>query len=533
MAGGKLTARQKMINMMYLVLTSLLALNVSKEIIKTFNLLENSLDKSTFNIANKSEQLRYSLLQKSEQENEKAREAHVIALEVKNTADAFYSYVENIKKELEKRANGRAEETSKQEGKTELLEGDNIEKHAHFFVGEKNGEKVEKQTNDTRKKLISAIYKAKNNKVLNPTHSKDAFFNARIKELEGKATLTADATINAEGKKVSWTGMFLENSPLAGVMTILSKIQNDCRNLESEVTQTLAESVGINNIEVDGVYPVIAAPTSAILTGQTYEADLFLAAYNSQSTMQVMVNGQAVEVKEGKGKFRVAGNTPGNYNYKVAMNLPGSAKTYTAEGQYSVFSPMASVSCDELQIFYVGLENPVTVSAAGIKPEDLIISSTVGTIERVSTGKYHVLIPARTANECVINISARGADGRVMPLSTQKFRIRNVSKPIAKAGPVSLDKTVNIAELLVQANLTASNPDFPYQSVSYRITSYRYTLLGSSGRSKTGNVNGASLTALKEALKSAKPGDYLLLDNLFYSGPDGIKPLANIGVQLK
>lgn len=533
MAGGKLTARQKMINMMYLVLTSLLALNVSKEIIKTFNLLENSLDKSTLNIANKSEQLRFSLSQKAHQDNEKAREAHVIAMEVKNTADAFYSYVENIKKELEKRANGRAENNAKQEGKTELKEGDNIEKHAHFFVGEKNGEKVEKQTNDTRKKLIGAIYKAKNNKLLNLNHSKDAYFNEKIAELEGKSTLVAEATTDAEGKKVSWTGMFLENSPLAGVMTILSKIQNDCRNLESEVTQTLAESVGINNIEVDSVYPVIAASTSAILTGQTYEADLFLAAYNSQSAMQITVNGQPVQVEGGKGKFRITGNTPGNYNYKVAMNLPGSTKTFTTEGQYSVFSPMASVSCDELQIFYVGMENPITVSAAGIKPEDIIISSTVGTIERVSNGKYHVLIPARTANECTINISARGADGRVMPLSTQKFRIRNVSKPIGRVGPISLDKPTAIAELMVQNNLTASNPDFPYQSVSYRITSYRYTLLGSGGRPKTGNVNGSSIAALKEALRSAKSGDYLMLDNIFYSGPDGIKPLGGIGVQLK
>lgn len=532
MATGKLNARQKMINMMYLVLIALLALNVSKEIIKTFNVLENSLDKSNFSILNKSDKLRKAIFQKAQKDNNKAAEAYKLAEEVKKTAENFYQSIEKIKIELEKRANGRDKNAPNALGKSELKEGDNIEKHAHFFIGEKNGEKVEKLTNKTRVDLINALYKAKGNEILNPDHKNDDLFNSKIKEIESKSTLVAEAVKNSEGKKVSWTSMFLENAPLAGVMTILSKIQNDCRNLESEVTQALAESVDANDISVDSVNAVIAAPTSAILTGQTYEADLFLSAYNSQADMTVMVNGQPVEVRDGKGKLKITGTAPGEYSYNVSMNMPGMDKAVTTTGKYSVFSPMASVSCDELQIFYAGLENPITISAAGVLPDNVIPTINVGTLKKVGNGKYHVLIPNRTSNDCVITLNARMEDGRVVSMGTQKFRIRNVPAPYPRIGTLDVSRPVSIAALRVQGHLALSNPEFPYQSVRYQVNSFKFSILSGRFGSKSKNIVGSSLANVKDYLDLVKPGDFIVIENIFYQSPSGIKPLGAVTVSL-
>lgn len=531
MASGKLSPRQKMINLMYLMLIAMLALNVSREIIKTFHVLENSLDESTLNITNKSLKMRNSILSKANTNNEKAKVAYEIAEQLKNNADEFYKSIEAMKKDLENRADGREKIDKQSKGKPELKQGDNIEKHAHYFIHEKNGEKLEKNINETRKKLISALHTAKENKLLNPEGKNTRYFEEKIKEIEFKSMLVADQMVDSEGKKIAWSNMFLENAPLAGVMTILSKLQNDCRIMESDITQILAETIGINDIGIDSVNAVISAPSSAIMTGETYEADLILAAYNSNADMQVMVNGQAVDVVNGKGKIKFTGTNPGEFSYNVSMQVPGMDKPATTQGKYAVFAPMASVSCDELQILYVGMENPITVSAAGVKPEDLILSSSMGNLKKIANGKYHVLIPTRTGNECVVTVQARTSDGRVVNLAKQIFRVRNVSKPSFSIPGIDLNKPVPVSSLCLIKTISASNPDFPYQSAQYKILSCKVNLVGQKGPHPY-NIVGNNLSSISSALCAMRPGEFVFFSDIRVQKPDGVTYLNPISLQI-
>ena len=544
MAGGKTTPRQKMINMMYLVLTALLALNVSKEIIKAFNLIENSLITSTSNIKAKNDMARKAI---AKEENESAKAAGKYADEAKKIADQFEKNIDGIKADLEALAEGRKKEPEDmlvKGGVAELVQGDNMEVHANYFLLEKGanrkdgkpwsfaptgkmrGEAVQAMINGTREDLLKVLDAAIKDPNLG---GKDD--NGETKKLlqEAKKSLAEKTALIAEDAKKKdeghggWVSMYLEHSPLAGVFALLSKYTNDARSLESEITATLAKAVNASDFKFDKLAAVISAPNSAIMQGQTYEADIMLAAYNSKAQMNITANGAAVEIKEGIGKYKATGVTPGEMSYKVNITVPGpggKTENLVAEAKYSVFPPMAAISADELRVFYVGLENPISVAVAGVDPKNISVSVSAGNLQRRPDGRYNVLFPARTANESIVSVTAKMGDGRVMNMGSQKFKIRNVPKPVFRAGAIAFDKPITLSALQVQSTAVALLENFVYEGVKYTIQSYKFTGIGSRGP-KPVNVTGASLAPIKPILSSMRPGEFVMFTEIRAVGPSG------------
>lgn len=204
----------------------------------------------------------------------------------------------------------------------------------------------------------------------------------RMKAIEEKTSLYANNSLNSSGTEESWVSMYLEHSPLAGVFAMLSKVENDSRSMEAEVMQALAESVNAADYKFDKLIPVVSSATSAVLTNQTYEANILLAAYNSKAQMFVTVNGRPIEVVDGVGKYKVTSSSPGSQKYKVGIQVPkpngGGSDNYETEAEYSVFAPQAAISADELNVLYVGLPNPISVSVGGVDPKNVTVSVVGG-----------------------------------------------------------------------------------------------------------------------------------------------------------
>jgi len=444
MAGGKTTPRQKMINMMYLVLTALLALNVSKEIIKAFNLIENSLNTSTGNIKAKNDMTLKAI---GKEENESAKAALAIANEAKKITDQFEKNMDGVKTDLEDVSGGRKKEPEAllvKGGVPELSQGDNMELHANYFLlenkpskpdgkpwvyapsGKMRGDAIFDEINKTREDLLALLDKAIKNPNLGGKDDKGEtkkLLEEAKASLKAKTALIAENGKNSDGREQKWVSMYLEHSPLAGVFALLSKYVNDARSLESEVTAVLAKAVNASDFKFDKLAAVISAPSSAIMQNQTYEADIMLAAYNSKAQMNITVGGSAVEIKDGIGKYKVTGGSPGEFNYKVNIAVPGPGgkiENLTAEAKYSVFPPMAAISADELNVFYVGLDNPISVAVAGVDSRNVSVSASAGNLENVGGGRYKVLFPARQGNESIISVSAKMGDGRVVPMGSKK-----------------------------------------------------------------------------------------------------------------
>jgi gliding motility-associated protein GldM len=320
--------------------------------------------------------------------------------------------------------------------------------------------------------------------------------------------------------------MYLEHSPLAGVFALLSKYTNDARSLESEITATLAKAVNASDFKFDKLAAVISAPTSTILEGETYEADIMLAAYNSKAQMNITVNGSPVEIKDGIGKYKFTGQkaTPEPFSYKVNISVPGpggKTENLTSEGKISVLAPFAAISADELNVFYVGLDNPISVAVAGVNdPRNVNVSVSVGNLQRRPDGRYNVLMPARTANESIVTVTAKMGDGRVMNMGSKKFKIRSVPKPVFRAGAVSFDKPVVLSALAVQSTAVALLENFVYDGVKYQIQSFTFTGIGSKGPKKI-NCTGASLAPIKGILSSMRAGEFVMFSEIRAVGPSG------------
>jgi len=556
MAGGKTTPRQKMINMMYLVLTALLALNVSKEIIKAFNLIENSLNTSTSNIKAKNEMTLKAI---GKEENESAKAALAIANEAKKITDQFEKNMESVKNDLENLSGGRKKDPEAllvKGGVPELTQGDNMEVHANYFLlenkpnrpdgsayafapsGVMRGDAIFESINKTREDLLALLDKAIKNPNLGGKDDKGEtkkLLEESRNSLKAKTALIAENGKNSSGTEQKWVSMYLEHSPLAGVFALLSKYVNDARALESEVTAVLAKAVNASDFKFDKLAAVISAPSSAIMQNQTYEADIMLAAYNSKAQMNITVGGSAVEIKDGIGKYKVTGGSPGEFNYKVNIAVPGPGgkiENLTAEAKYSVFPPMAAISADELNVFYVGLDNPISVAVAGVDSRNVAVSASAGNLQNIGGGRYKVLFPARQGNESIISVSAKMGDGRVVPMGSKKFKIRNVPRPVFRAGAISFDKPIQLSALMAQSSAVAILENFVYDGVKYSVQGYTFTGIGRTGPKKA-SITGASLQGIKGILGGMRAGEFVMFSDIRAVGPSGPVFLENVSGMLQ
>lgn len=549
MAGGKVSARQKMINMMYLVLTALLALNVSKEIIKAFNLIENSLDNSTKNIVQKNTAVLGGLV-KTAAENKAAAAAVSYCNQVQGISKSLIDRLNAIKNELLLRSGdqkdpkmGRKQEPEAmlvKGGVAELAQGDNMEVHGNYFMvenGGKNGIDLQDAINKARIDMLAVMSKASNDPVLAASPETKKMLLDRMKAIEEKTSLYANNATNSSGTEQTWVSMYLEHSPLAGVFAMLSKVENDSRSMEAEVMQALAESVNAADYKFDKLIPVVSAATSAVLTNQTYEANILLAAYNSKAQMVVTVNGRPIEVVDGVGKYKVTSASPGTQKYKVGIQVPkpngGGSDNYETEAEYSVFAPQAAISADELNVVYVGLPNPISVSVGGVDPKNVSVTVTGGgvSLRANKPGSYNAIIPTRNGNECMINVTAKLPDGRTVSMGSKKFKVRNVPRPVFKAGSVGFSGPISLAAMKVQANAVAALDNFVYDGVKYDVLSYRFTCIGRrTNGPKIQVVNGSSLAPIATFLKMLGPGDLIQFDQIKVVGPDRVpKFLDNVG----
>lgn len=554
MAGGKLSARQKMINMMYLVLTALLALNVSKEIIKAFNLIENSLDNSTRNIVQKNNAVLAALQKTAGQDNQAAKVAVEKVNEAHKISEQLIKKLGQIKNDLlilsgdgkDPKTGRKSDEEGQlvKGGVNELMQGDNMEIHANYFVVEEQGRRgteLQKAINDTRNAMLNVLESATKDTSLAKNPETIKFLKERKAAIEAKTSLYAEDGTSSTGSPQTWVSMYLEHSPLGGVFAMLSKIENDCRALEAEIAQALAESVNATDYKFDSLIPVVSSPMSAVLTGQTYEANILLAAYNSKAQMRVLVNGNPIDVIAGVGKYKVTPQSPGGAKYKVGIEVPtpggGAPKVYETEAEYSVFAPQAAISADELNVFYVGLDNPISVSVGGVDPKNVMVRVVGGGTKLVNgpPGKYKVLVPTRQGNECMVEVAAKLPDGRVVSMGKKKFKVRNVPRPYFKAGSVGFAGPISLSSMKVQSTAVAQLDNFIYDGVKYNIVGYRFTCVGRrTNGPKVVNVDGASLEPIKPLLARLGSGDVIQFDQIRAVGPDKqVKFLDNAGGTLQ
>ena len=530
MASGKLSPRQKMINMMYLVLMALLALNVSKDILKAFHMFEISFIKANKNADEKNSSVMKMFQENMDDANKrgKTEKWFNLAKEAQRLSKELCDYIEADKNTIVKNADGRIEAKDGEKGLTELAQPQNLELHANYYAEgpgkQGKGKVLQTKINDTKSKMLALLKEVKGGDQL-------------IKTLETTTQLKADNPKAAGSDHLSWADDNLVHSPLAGVTTFLTKVQNDCKSLEADVLSALAQNIDAATVKFDKQMAVIIAESTNVMSGSSFKAKVALAAYNSTAAQKILVNGSPVPVKDGLGEinFPASGVGSKTVSAKIETVDPATGATIFVEAapiEYTTFMPSATISADAMNVLYIGLENPMSISVPGVAPSQVYPNATGISLKPAGAAGKYIATVAAGNKEGTISVSAKMPDGTSKQMGTMKYRIKAVPKPEAQLGTLQSGNYTK-GEIGSQSILYAYLNNFVFEGVKYTVTRYRVIFMPKKGYMEESSVSGNGTAAIKGYASKAKAGDLLVLDGIRATGPGGERPLNPITYTFK
>lgn len=499
MAAGKQTTRQKMINIMYLVLLAMLALNVSDTILNAFKNINDSLVSSKTNVNTSIDQL-FTSFQNTKLKDEPARAQPIWekANKAKAYADELNNYVQKLKDRFNEEGKGIDEETG------DLVERANLDIAQGIMINQKEGQKLKVKINETREKLIALLDEKDRTGVTFTLEAKDA-----IKSING----------NKKWEDIN----FGDGTPLTAANTILTKIQSDVKNAEAEIVKKLFGNMDKALVNLDQFEAVAVAPSSYVVQGQPYTAQVFLTASDSRSNPEISVGGSPLAVKDGKGTYTGGTGSVGVFRWKGVISVrqtDGQIKQYTtAEQSYQVAKPSATVSPDKMNVIYAGIPNPFSVSAAGFPLESVHASISGGSISG-SNGKYTVNVDGGQVGKTLnINVSATNG-GKTLNLGSQQFRVKGLPTPRAYVKGKS-GGNVPLEWLEGAGGIETQLEDFVFD-VKFRVIRFSATFINPKADAVTIPCNGGGFNGqIKGALNSIKPNATVIFKDIVCEGPDG------------
>lgn len=447
MGGGKLPPRQKMIGMMYLVLTALLAMNVSKDILNAFIVINEGLHQTNTNFEDKNNNT-LKIFEAVAAKDPKAGPYLERAKKAQKLAHELSIYIDNLKKlvikETEK-CDDKAADTLYVKMRS-IGSKDNYDEPTRVLIGPEPATPITGP--NTANELKSKIDGLKNELVKLLDNGPGVVLLDRDKKpvVESvKKLLNTEISVVENGVKEDWINLNFYHLPLAAVITNLSKLQTDVNNAEADVIKALYSGVGSNDVKFDSFKAQVIAKSSYVFAGEEYEADVLLSASSSSQKLTILTGavdtskrtlngeGKPLEVVAGLGKYKVGASGEGLQKWGgiIILEKPdGTKENFPFTAEYMVAKPAAAVSADKMNVFYIGVDNPVTISAAGVSPENLQPSlSGQGSLSG-SKGKYNVKVNGGT--ECTINVNAKFANGN-KNMGSSKFRVKRLPDPDRKS----------------------------------------------------------------------------------------------------
>jgi gliding motility-associated protein GldM len=498
--------RQKMINIMYLVLTALLALNVSAEILNAFKVVDTSLTTSSKNISAANNTLYSSLEGKMDEAatREKATYWNGKAQQAKKLSDDMMAYIDGLKAELKKEAG----ESTKDGVVKPFSDGDQEATTRLFGKGEggKNrAEELEKRLNDYKTAMLA----------IDPELGKEF---ANTLSVDGKRPIGQD------GKEKTYFDGYFHMTPTIAGLTLLSKFQNNVKNSENQLVTSAHSKIGEVKVRFDKSGVLIGQSANYVMPGQEIEITAGIGAYSSAAAPQISINGSGVPVVDGQGKYKFAASGGGTRKVPVTIRYKdqdGNDKVETKEVEYTVGTPGgAAVMLDKMNVFYVGVDNPITIgSPTGWDKTNVTMSG--GSLSGSGSART-VRVGSVGAATITVN-----ADGKP---STFQFRCKAIPPPVFKVG--SGRPRVPAVEFKNQGYCRAELENFDFD-LKYNVVSavVYFNGAGFSGVQQ-GTISGGDLGPIKSLMAKCMPGSSVTFDNVKVSGPDGTKTIEGRTVQL-
>ncbi len=491
--------RQKMINIMYLVLTAILALNVSAEILEAFKTVDKSLMNSTISINKSNDVLYKSLADKlaDPQSAEKAKIWAPKADEAKKLSVALSSYIDGLKLDLKKSADLTMKE--KDGVQVEDFKEDNLDASTRLFETNGKGKELEQKLNDYKKAMLG----------IDP---------AIAKEFESNFPVSTQVPGgNQIGKSKDFTSTYFHMTPTVAALTILSKFQNNIKNAENQVITYCHNQIGAVKLIYDKFEPIAASNSTYLMPGEEMIVTAGVGAFNDAAKPVITIDGVTTALNENgvaEKKFNVSGGGQKKVHVVITYTKPdGTPDRLEKDIEYTVGTPGgAAVMLDKMNVFYIGVDNPVTIgSTTGWDKTNVTISGGGATISGAGSKR---VVKVTSIGDCKITVTADGKS------TTFPFRVKRIPDPVIKVGPSGggkMQAVVFRGQQFVRADL--ENFDF---EARFSVTGATVYFTNPGDRNvKQVSLSSGSLAPAAEYMKTLAPGSTVIFDNIRVVGPDG------------
>ena len=501
------TPRQKMIGMMYLVLTAMLALNVSTDILNGFTLVDKSLHSSIAASDTRNSKLYNDFKAANADNPEKTQEWFNKAVEVQVRADSLFNYIQDFKEHIAILADGQKKvDQWKAQGidPTLHIEGNsNLDVTAQYAINEGHGIEL---------KEIVAYYRD---------------FAAGLAEQDAELresilkNLATERDYNAHEKdSCDWEIAVFEGMPVGATITILTKMQNDVRTTEGQLIQYLMDRTDAGDLRVNKLNAYVIPNSNYVIRGGKYTAHIILAAVDSTQRPEYYVEGQRIN---DQGVYEVSASGVGLKKYSgwIAYQNPstGEMENLPFSSEYSVGEPAVTISNNDLNIMYRGYENKFSISVPGVANDKVKVTVNGASVKQ--QGGIWIIKPGDAAKSVSISVSAE-LDGRMQPMGSKEYRVKALPRPGAyfKSGeneyngekPIPRSGLLNPSATVIASYGPDGLLDLPFQ-----IAGFRANINGVYLESKGNKFTREQL----DRLGKLKPGNSVIITDIRAKGPDG------------
>ena len=495
--------RQKMINLMYIVLLAMLALNVSTEVLHGFSIVEEGLNRTTENSSAENEALYGNFKDQMASNPEKVKAWFEKATEVKNMSDSLYNFAQSLKVAIVKEADGADGEL------TNLDHADNLDAAGTVMLAPVTGkgEKLFQAINSYRERILTYVTDPKQRQIIASNLS--------------TAVPRRDGTL---GK--NWQEYMFENMPVAAAVTLLSKLQNDVRYAEGEVLHTLVSNIDMKDIRVNKLEAFVVPEKTTLYPGERFSANIIMAAVDTTQQPQIYVNGSRINTSNGTYSFTAGGVGEHQFGgYILMRNANGDMIRRNFLQKYNVIPvpSNATVAADLMNVLYAGFANPISISVPGVPQNGVSVSMSGGQLTSKGPGRY-VAVPSAVGRDVTFRITARDND-KVRTFPPFTFKVRKLPDPTAYiALGTDRYKGGNLSKAsLMSANQLSAAIDDGILDIQFKVTSFSAVFYDNMGNAVQMASAGDNFTErMRDQFRRLSHGRRFYITEIKAVGPDGI-----------
>ena len=508
----RLSPRQKMINLMYIVLTAMLALNVSSDVLDGFVQVEDGLARTNANVGRRNDAIYSQLKTFTHQNPGKGTPWLSKADEVRHHASALFNMADSLKRAIVIEADGPDGDINN------IGRRDDLEAAAVVMLspGTNGGEKLRKAIDSYRTYITTLI--------------SDPAKRISIEESLSTTPFQRPGTIASQ----KWEEAKFENQPVVAAVTLLTKLQNDIRFAEGEALANLLDAVDAGDVRVNEINAFVIPQSRIVMKGGKYSANIVLAAVDTTARPEIFIGDK--KLPNDRGLYEFATTSTGTFDYNGYLNVThgdGSTTRHPFSSSYTVMEPTATVSATMMNVLYAGIDNPISISVPGVPMSGVSAAMTNGSLNR--RGDSWIARPAKVGENATVTVTAT-IDGRPQTVATTSFRVRKLPDPtafISYIGQNGAKERYKGGKPLSKTTLTSSPGisaaiDDDMLNIDFQVMGFETVFFDQMGNAIPEVSQGASFSQRqKDQFKRLSRGKRFYISRIRAKGPDGIERILS------